>query len=208
MKDANTNSLRSGYQKGEERLKVILRSAEEVLIEHGYHNFSLRKVATKAGISVGNLQYYFPSRDELIDAMMQDVVGEYLIVFEQIRDHDTPREQLVHIIEEVVLDLNSKRTTLFFPELWSMSNHEAGVNRYMESMYAKYQAVLKDVIMDINPALTDKQAERLSLFIAASIEGHTIFIGYKKPWTQETKPILSISIQSFLWLIEHGDIPK
>ena len=53
-----------GYSKGEQRINLILEAAELLLIDSGYHNFSMRKVATKAGISVGNLQYYFPSKDK------------------------------------------------------------------------------------------------------------------------------------------------
>ena len=107
----------------------------------------------------------------------------------------------------VIKDLNIKRTTVFFPELWSMANQEKSISKIMDGMYGKYRTVVADVIKDINPILSDCQAQRLSIFITASLEGHTIFIGYKKPWSKEADNMIDISIQSFLWLIEHGDIP-
>ncbi|XPF94482.1 TetR/AcrR family transcriptional regulator [Colwellia sp. RE-S-Sl-9] len=200
-------AVSKGYTKGERRIKIILEAAEQLLIDSGYHNFSMRKVATKAGVSVGNLQYYFPSKDSLLESLLDQVIQNYLDTFEKFRDNLSPKEQFIKIIKAVVKDLKTKHTTVFFPELWSMANHEKHVSKIMDNMYGKYRAIVADIIKDINPKLTDLQAQRLSLFITSSLEGHTIFIGYKKPWAKETENMLNIAMQSFFWLIEHGQIP-
>lgn len=200
-------AISKGYTKGERRIKIILEAAEQLLIDSGYHNFSMRKVATKAGVSVGNLQYYFPTKDSLLEALLDHVIQNYLDIFQHIRDSLSPKEQFVEIISSVVKDLKTKHTTVFFPELWSMANHDKQISKIMDKMYGRYRAMVAEIIKDINPSLTDIQTHRLSLFITASIEGHTIFIGYKKPWSKETENILNMAIQSFIWLIEHGDIP-
>jgi len=196
-----------GYSKGEKRIKLILEAAEQLLIDSGYHNFSMRKVATKAGVSVGNLQYYFPSKDKLLEALLDKVIQNYLDDFEKFRGQYAPKEQFIKIIKAVIKDFKTKRTTVFFPELWSMANHEKHISKIMDSMYGKYRTLVADVIREINPSLSECQAQRLSIFMTASLEGHTIFIGYRKPWAKETDNMIDISIQSFLWLIEHGDIP-
>jgi hypothetical protein len=77
----------------------------------------------------------------------------------------------------------------------------------MDEMYENYRKVLADIIGEVNPALSAIQARRLALFICASVEGHTIFIGYRKPWRKETANIIHIAKQSFLWLIMQGEIP-
>ena len=59
----------------------------------------------------------------------------------------------------------------------------------------------------INPSLSPDQLKRLALFISASMEGHTIFIGHGKPWKKETENVISMATQSFLWLIKSGTIP-
>ena len=195
------------YKKGRERINDILDAATNLLIDSGYHNFSLRRVAAAANIRLGNLQYYFPSKDQLVRAMLDRVIQVYLDSFDEIRHHGTPREQFVALIEHVLSHLNEKKTTIFFPELWSLSNHEEYVGQFMDDMYGKYRLTLGAIIAEINPALSASQVTRLSLFISASIEGHTVFIGYEKPWTKETNAIISMATQSFLWLIEHGEIP-
>lgn len=200
--------ISNSYSKGERRIKLILEAAEQLLIDNGYQNFSMRKVATKAGVSVGNLQYYFPSKDKLLESLLDKVIQNYLDTFEKFRGKYAPKEQFIKIIKSVIKDIKTKHTTAFFPELWSMANHDKHISKAMDDMYGKYRALVADIISEINPSLSEFQAKRLSLFITASLEGHTIFIGYRKPWTKEAENIIDISLQSFLWLIEHGDISE
>ncbi len=190
-----------------QRIATILQVADTLLVENGYHSFSMRKVAAKAKISVGNLQYYFPTKDSLLAALLDMVIQGYIEEFESIAPTLSPKERFVSIIESVYRDLSTKRTTRFFPELWCMSNHDEQFSANMDVMYSRYRKVIQGVICQINPRLTSAQSKRLALFISSSIEGHTVFLGYKKPWTKETESIINISIQSFLWLIEQGSIP-
>ena len=119
------------YKKGKDKRNQILDVARDLLIDEGYHNFSLRKVAEKAGIRVGNLQYYFPAKSDLVKAMLDHVIKDYLQDFDNIRGTGTPEQQFIAVIEDVVTDLNTRKTTVFFPELWSLSNHEKGITRSM-----------------------------------------------------------------------------
>lgn len=206
---ATSKTQKNGvYQKGKSRINEIIDAATGVLIDSGYHNFSMRKVADAAGIKLGNLQYYFPSKTMLVSVMLDQAIQVYLDEFDKIRTHGSPRDQFLALIEHVTNDLTSKHTTQFFPELWSLSNHEKDITKFMDEMYGKYRKILGDVIAEVNPKLNAKQVEKLSLFISASLEGHTIFIGYKKPWTNEVDNIVHMASQSFLWLIEQGDIPS
>lgn len=196
------------YAKGRLRAADILDAAIDVLIENGYHQFSLRRVAEAAGVRLGNLQHYYPSKDALLQAMLDRMIDGYLARFERIlaRELD-PEASFRALVECVMRDLNKRRTTVFFPELWSLANHEPQVTRFMEQMYARYRQVLEQAIARLNPALDATQARRLALFVSASIEGHTMFIGHGKPWKRDTSQLLHLALQSFLWLIREGDVP-
>ena len=210
-KQTAKKKTRSGiYNKGQNRVTEILEAAENLLIDEGYHNFSLRKVAGAAGIKLGNLQYYFPTKDDLVKAMLSKVILGYLYEFQALRasDGDDPKEQFKTVMRHVIYDLNNRRTTVFFPEVWSLSNHEEHVTYYMDAMYDQYRQIVAEIISLINPKLTPVHAKLAALFITSSLEGHTIFIGHEKPWIKETDHIAEMAIQSFLWLIEQGDIPK
>jgi AcrR family transcriptional regulator len=44
----------------------IVRAAAESLLENGYAGTSVRSIAARAGVAIGNLQYYFPTKSELL----------------------------------------------------------------------------------------------------------------------------------------------
>jgi AcrR family transcriptional regulator len=200
---------RGKSSKGQQTSLAILLAAKALLIDQGYHNFSLRKVANRAKLTLGNLQYYFPTKDSLIKAMLDHTIQRYLDMYKQIREEagSDPEEQFTAVIAFNFKDLNTRYTTVFFPEVWSLANHEDHAAEFLDSMYGRYRTVLIDIMSLINPQLSATQLQRLAIFISASIEGHTIFVGNKKPWKKETENMTSLGIQSFLWLIHSATIP-
>ena len=55
------------------KVSQILNSAESILRDHGDHGMTMRKVAQGAGISLGHLQHYFPTKNDLLIA----IIGNY-----------------------------------------------------------------------------------------------------------------------------------
>ena len=209
-KPANPSANRGRSGKGQHTALAILLAAEQLVVDKGYHNFSLRKVAAAADLTLGNLQYYFPSKDSLLKAMLDNCIDRYLTKFETIRAEagKDPEAQFIGLITEILRDLNTKRTTVFFPEVWSLANHDDHATQFMDAMYDSYRQVLIEVIALLNPALSSDQQRRLAIFISSSIEGHTMFIGHGKAWAGETDNIIDMALQSFLWLIRSGKIPE
>jgi AcrR family transcriptional regulator len=54
--------------KGEQTRSVILNAALEIFHESGYDETTMRAIAKRAGVSLGNAYYYFGSKDQLIQA--------------------------------------------------------------------------------------------------------------------------------------------
>ncbi|MFT6694243.1 MAG: AcrR family transcriptional regulator [Neolewinella sp.] len=204
---SNKRLPRGPYKSGLLTQKSIIDAAIELLMDSGYHNFSLRKVALRVGISGGNLQHHFKSKQELTVAMLDTLISAYLVEFQTISNaNHSPIVRLRKILEHVIIDLNTRATTVIFPELWSLANHDKRVSASVDDMYERYRAVLKTCITEINPTLNPTQVEKMALFICASLEGHTMFIGYNKKWTHHTESIVEMAFQSFLHMIEEGNI--
>lgn len=55
-------------RKGEETRARIVRAALELFEEHGYDETTMRMVAERAGVSVGNAYYYYRSKELLLQA--------------------------------------------------------------------------------------------------------------------------------------------
>src|SRR6266481_5973298 len=64
--------------KGEQTKALILNSALDLLRDRGYERTTMRAIAKKAGVSLGNAYHYFGSKDHLIQAFYQRLHEEHL----------------------------------------------------------------------------------------------------------------------------------
>jgi AcrR family transcriptional regulator len=64
--------------KGEQTKAVILGGALDLLQEHGYEKTTMRAIAKKAGVSLGNAYHYFGSKELLIQAFYHRLHEEHL----------------------------------------------------------------------------------------------------------------------------------
>lgn len=191
-------------QKGLDRLSSILDAARAVFCELGYSNLTMRKVAAKAGISIGNLNYYYRTKEDLLRDLLEYEINAYLEEFGRLRKRvgSSPEKQLEAVLKFWIQDLGTPETTVFFPELWALSNHHPYIAELTDELYAKARLPLNELIPLINPTLTKKESEQLALYMCAAMEGLTIFAGYKKPWARHMKDLKRISISNFIELIK------
>ena len=100
------------YNKGQERILQILEAARDILIDNGYAGLSMRKIATAAGITIGNLHYYYPSKKDLISDLLDHVIQGYLGEFENVRVQagESPEDQFIALIKLIIGDLSVKAT--------------------------------------------------------------------------------------------------
>lgn len=61
----------------EERREAILAIAKRVFLEHGYAGASMSAISAELGGSKGTLWSYFPSKEELFAAMLDDATKDY-----------------------------------------------------------------------------------------------------------------------------------
>ena len=207
-------------QKGLSRLLSILDAARDIFMEQGYSSLTpylnyhrpcffprtvTRKVAAKANISIGNLNYYYRTKEDLLRDLIDYVIIPYLEEFDRARTAagESPVKQLQAVLDFWIDDLSTPETTAFFPECWALANHNPFVAELMDEMYAKARQSLNELIPQINPTLTQKESEQLALYMCASMEGLTVFAGYKKPWSAQLGNLKKISINNFMDIIKN-----
>lgn len=66
--------------KGDQTKSLILETALEMFHERGYEETTMRAIAQKAGVSLGNAYYYFSSKEHLIQAFYQRLHENHLAV--------------------------------------------------------------------------------------------------------------------------------
>ena len=193
-----------GYARGQDGFEHILRSALSLLVNHGSTALTLRRIAAESGMNVGNLNYYFRSKEELIRELLNAVISSYEESFDEIIHEPgaSAEARLENLVMLVLEDITTKKTTRFFPELWAMANHDPFIHDRMSELYDRARVSLNELIAEINPELPSDQREILALFISGSMEGMTVFAGYQKPWAAQMPMLQILAKKSFVQLVK------
>jgi AcrR family transcriptional regulator len=86
---------------------ALLRAAGRVFAEHGFHQATLEAVAAQAGVSKGALYHYFPSKEQLFLALLEDRLGAGLGDIEAvIAERGTDSKHLGAAIETFLRRIN------------------------------------------------------------------------------------------------------
>lgn len=86
------------------RAQQILQAADELLAERGHDAVSMRDVAQRAGVNKALIFYYFGSRAQLFEKVLERYYDNHAVALQAIRDTaGTPRER-VHRALDAYLD--------------------------------------------------------------------------------------------------------
>jgi AcrR family transcriptional regulator len=93
-----TTSERPLRKDAERNRQLILDSARELFAERGL-GVSLDEIARHAGVGVGTVYRRFPDKEQLIDALFEDRLGEILAAANASLEMGDPWEALAHFLE-------------------------------------------------------------------------------------------------------------
>jgi AcrR family transcriptional regulator len=74
--------------KGEQTRTLILSTALDLLAERGYEKTTMRAIADKAGVSLGNAYHYFKSKEHLIQAFYHRTHEEHVAASQPIFERE------------------------------------------------------------------------------------------------------------------------
>jgi AcrR family transcriptional regulator len=84
----------------EERRSAVVAAAEELIAVHGFDALRLRDVAKAAGVSIGLIQHYFTTRDELLRETMRAASMRRAAQWNQLaKGHEHANERLAALLE-------------------------------------------------------------------------------------------------------------
>jgi len=200
-------SNRKAKQFAGTRKDQIIEVARKLMIDEGLSAVTMRRVARESGISPGNLHYHFSNYGLMLGALLDAVLEPYLIKFEALKaeSQGNPVTAMTAVLEYVLNDLANKETTMFFPELWVLANRNDKAEQQMGKLYDTYMSVLIGLIHNIRPDLNKKRTKEIALFICASIEGQTVFIGYETTHKQHRKALKKITLTTIMKLVMETD---
>jgi AcrR family transcriptional regulator len=165
---------------GNDTAARIVLAARELLMTKGYAQFSMRNVAARAGLHLANVQYYFKTREDLVEALVADTGERYRSSYEELRAKGpTDREARFEAVVKFNLeDIATAETRRYFIQLWALLTEIDGrAGHLMNDLYAIDIQQLSDCIADLVPQADAAEVRRRASILAAMIEGMVVVRG-------------------------------
>ncbi len=129
----------------EMRRDELVDATLRCLAQHGHAGVSVRKIAAAAGVSIGLINHYYPSADQLICHAYERLSGGIAAHLLAVSAGGTdPRECLSLFIRESfgpgIFDPSTLGVWVVF---WSMVRHSPDMQAVQQGTYAQYRQVLE-----------------------------------------------------------------
>lgn len=190
--------------KGQERVEVILDTALTLLIEQGYADLSLRKISARAGLHLGHVQYYFPTKQDLLRAMLERWLEQFRAVVSRRTSTDAPAlERLLAVVDLSLRDMRTPMGSIMIWEIWALAPRDPFVDDLMDNLYVDLRRHYRTLLMEHEPTLTARRAEVVAGALSALIEGASLYVGYGKRRHRSLAGLQREIIRSARLLIEN-----
>jgi len=178
-KEAPAEPARANLRaQGQRTRNEIIRVARKLLLEAGSLDFTLREVAARAGISISNLQYYFPTRLSVLRAVVEPVVSAFLDELDRaVASNRPPRETLRALLERGFSDAkNAERTGLTW-HFVSLAAIDPECSELLDEWYDTMTRKCAQVIRSAYPHVSGAESLHLATLLIALTDGLSYQLG-------------------------------
>jgi len=171
--------------KRDDRARKIIEETVLLLKEEGSEGLTLRKVAGRCGITLSNLQYYYPGKTALLQATADHF---FLTCEEQIRAertaalNDDPASSHVFLKRLLTVLITCEQDEFYntvFRELWALAIRDSALASAMRTYYRRYAAWMTDMMAELFP-----KAEAIVSLLIPYAEGYAL-VGESMPLDRE-----------------------
>ncbi len=114
--------------KGLKTRSAILDAAERQFSERGFDGVSLRQIMDEAGVKMGQLQHYFPAKEDVfvgvLDRRLAQVTADYVAAVEEMEGRVEARQADLRVIVRAVMSVS---------RAW-LSSEDVGLHRYLRML--------------------------------------------------------------------------
>lgn len=96
--------------------ELLLNAAVELFAEHGIAGSTFSTIARRAGLTPAMMHYYFKSRDQLLDALVEERIGPLIArVWNPLKPDDNPAEMMRGVVRRL---LDGIEAMPWIPSTW------------------------------------------------------------------------------------------
>ena len=154
----------------------------------------MRRVAEVAGITPGNLTYHFPSKRELLRAVIARLVADYAQRFEVfLLAPGIPHgKELESLVRWLLTDSIAETSQRIFKELWAMSLHDVTVRRAVDDFYDEVMGGIVQLLQRSHPKANIVAIRELVQVLAIISEGTGVLYGQRQERAVSHERILQL----------------
>lgn len=157
--------------KGERRRAEVLQIARAQLIDRGYDAFSMREVAAGLGTKLGHIQYYFPTRHDLLEALVREEYRMNLEAIDEIAGKEPPSTATLEAVVRKLVDVwmsEGARIYVIMPFLALQEERFRALNREVNDDFTQ---TLQMILRHTHPADEDDVRMSKARMITAVMDG-------------------------------------
>lgn len=157
-----------------ETVEAVLAAAAQVFASQGYAGTTTNHIAARAGVSIGSLYEYFPSKDALLVALTEAHVAEGASILDklwtEVADYSDMRE-VVRRFARAMFDLHARDRNLH-----RLLFEEAPLPRRTRQLVAATEVEISarlEKVLRANPGLTQRDPALAAAVIVQCVEALT-----------------------------------
>lgn len=164
-------------EKGRQRRDAILDAATRLLVEEGYAQLSTRKIAARAAIHPGHLQYYYRTKADVVRALLERYLERSLREIEArgATAGGAPAARLRAMLDGILDDQDGAEVCRMFWEIWALAARDPLVARAAAAFYARYREGVAAALRAAAPRLGRARAEHRAALLVSLLEGLTVW---------------------------------
>ena len=142
--------------------------AKHVIVTEGMESLILRQIAAKADMELGNLQYYFPTRDDLLEAIVRHVFEEDV--------RTISNTEVVEDLEKTfneLLDLWTAGSGLIYGLIFAATYGSPRFSELNAMVFGEFFNHMSALIKEKNPSLPKSERLNRARLITALLDGVT-----------------------------------
>ena len=149
------------------RRAQILAAAAELFSRGGYKGVTVDAIAQRAGISKGNLYWYFGSKREIFQLLFDDIFERFVSLMQKIIESDEPPREKMRALTKTLFEIAEAN-----PEAMYLMLQIAAQPELREMVSSEYSQLIRRYIDFVTPLFTamgEQKAEDTAVAYVAII---------------------------------------
>ncbi len=149
-----------------------VRCFEELALEQGLDDVSMRDVAKRLGISLAALQYHYPTKAELVDAVVASVIDLHRARLEEATASTDGADQFVEALRYIVAaNRDDADEGGLMTMIWARAAHDERAAAALDRFMRAYVDRMTQSVAAGFPGLSPSQALTAATLTVALLEG-------------------------------------